>query len=114
MASKYNIKLDQGSDYALSITYKDPAGNTVDLTGYTARMDVRQTYSTPTKIISLTTENGRIELGGANGTINLSIDAANTANLPISNAVYDLELVSGGSVNRLIEGKFVVNPEVTK
>ena len=114
MASKYNIKLDQGSDYALSITYKDPTGNVVDLSGYTARMHVRQTYSTPSTIITLTTENGRIELGGANGTINLSIDAANTANLPISNAVYDLELVGGSSVNRLIEGKFVVNPEVTR
>jgi thiamine pyrophosphokinase len=114
MASKYNIKLDQGSDYDLSITYKDPSGNSINLAGYTARMDVRVTYSTPSTIIELTTENGMISIDSANGTINLSIDAANTANLPISNAVYDLELVSGSSVNRLIEGKFVVNPEVTR
>ena len=114
MASKYNIKLDQGSDYSLSLTYKDPTGNVIDLTGYTARMDVRMTHTTPSKIISLTTENGMIQLDAANGVINLSIDAANTANLAATNSVYDLELVTGNNVLRLIEGKFAVTPEVTK
>jgi hypothetical protein len=28
--------------------------------------------------------------------------------------VYDLELVSGGNVYRIIEGKFTVTPEVTR
>lgn len=114
MASKYNIKLDQGADYGLSITYKDPSGNAMNLVGQTARMYVRATYTTPTKIIQLTTENGMISIDGANGIINLSISAANTANLVATNSVYDLEIVDGNNVTRLIEGKFTVTPEVTK
>jgi hypothetical protein len=114
MAEKYNIVVDQGSDYALSITYKDPSGNAMNLVGYTARMDIRTSYSAPKALLSLTTTNGGIALDGANGTVNLSISAANTANIPACNAVYDLELVSGVSVLRLIEGKFTVTPEATR
>lgn len=114
MANTYNITVEQGATYTLAITYKDASGNAINLSGYTARMDVRATYNSPSTIIELTTENGRIELGGVNGTINLSITAANTAALPTSNAVYDLELDSGSAVTRLIQGRFIVDPEVTR
>ena len=114
MANTYNMVVEQGATYTLSITYKDPTGNAIDLTAYTARMMVRSSHAAPSPILTLTTENGAIELGDANGTINLTIDAANTANLPATNSVYDLELDNGSAVTRLIEGVFQVKPEVTR
>ena len=87
----------------------------VDLTSYTARMQLRERYSSPSAAISLTTENGRISLGGALGTINLLVDAVSTAAVPAKEYVYDLELVSsGGQVTRLIYGPAVVTAEATK
>jgi hypothetical protein len=78
-------------------------------------MQVRETYSSSTSIVSLTSGAG-ITLGGAAGTIAIVISATTTAALtaPFS-GVYDLELVSaGGVVTRLLQGAATVSPEVTR
>lgn len=111
---KYNMLCPQGATFFKQITYTiDDVP--VNLTGYIARMQVRETYSSPNFIVELTTENGGIALGAALGTIELVIDSADTTLFLPREYVYDLELVSGGGeVYRLIEGKFVVTPEVTR
>jgi hypothetical protein len=56
-----------------------------------------------------------ITLGGVAGTIVINITAAQTTALTAGNYVYDLELTSGGGVvTRILEGSFVVTPEVTQ
>jgi hypothetical protein len=81
-------------------------------------MHVRETIDAANTVITLTTSNSRITLGSnaaTKGQITLTISAADTANLVPDIYVYDLELVSGGGVvDRLIEGNFVVKPEVTR
>jgi hypothetical protein len=78
-------------------------------------MQVRATTDSPTIIVSLTTENGRISLGGVAGTIDLLIPATATTGLTPGLYIYDLELVSaGGEVTRIVEGNFKIKPEVTK
>ena len=114
--NSYNLEIQQGATLALVATWKDSAGTAVDLTGYTARMNVRETYASSTAILTLTTANSGITLGGATGTITLAATAAATAALtaPFS-GVYDLELVSSaGVVTRLLEGVATVSPEVTR
>lgn len=60
------------------------------------------------------TLNSGITLGGVAGTVVITIDAAYTADLTSGNYVYDLELTSSnGTVTRLLEGQFIVTPEVT-
>jgi hypothetical protein len=87
----------------------------VDLTGFTARMDIRGTLSSATAIHTLTTENGGIALGGVAGTIDLLIPAATTEGFDFGSAVYDLELISAaGVVTRLIGGAIVLSKEVTR
>lgn len=114
LAGTYNITLDQGATYSTQLTYKDSAGALIDLTGYTARMQVRIQVDSASTVLDLTTENGRIILGGAAGTINLTVDAVTTAALTAGQYVYDLELVNGAVVDRLIMGTFLVRPEVTR
>lgn len=114
-AGIYNMSMDQGATFARQFTWKNKLKNPVDLTGYTARMQIRPTKMSEDIILSLTTENGRIVLGDDEGTINLSVSASITASLTPDKYFYDIELVSpGGVVVRLLKGSIKVNAEVTK
>ena len=111
-AGTYNIICDQGATFQRQITWNDTNGDPVDLTGYTARMQVRPTTDSTTLTLELTTGNNRITLGGAAGTIELLV-AASVMTMA-GDFVYDLELVSGTIVTRLVEGFFTVRAEVTR
>jgi hypothetical protein len=113
VAGKYNMLCQQGSTFTKVITYKNN-GTAVNLTTYTARMQVRERHSSTATIVDLTTSNGGIVLGGSAGTITINISATATAAIYNKSYVYDLELVSGATVTRILEGKFIVTPEVTR
>lgn len=113
-AATYNIVADQGATFSRVITWKTTAGTPVDLTGYTAKMQVRVTYSSPSAVLTLSTAAGSIVLGGALGTITIT-GAASSMTMDGNNYVYDLELTSsGGAVTRLVMGNFTVRAEVTQ
>ncbi len=110
---KYNFICPQGSTFSKQLTWtieEEP----VNLETYTARMQVREKYSSKIAIVDINTENGGITLGGDEGTILLYISDEVTQQIVAKNYVYDLEMVSASEVIRLIEGKFIVTPEVTK
>lgn len=115
IAGTYDMVIDQGATLSRTITWKDSAKAPINVTGYSARMQVRASVTATTTVIELTTANSRIALGGAAGTVTLTVSAADTAALAAGRYVYDLELVSGsGVVSRLIMGNFVVRGEVTR
>ena len=114
MASKYNIKIDKGSTFNLRLTWKDESGALVDLTGYTARMHIRDKVSSASTLLELTTENSGIVLGGVAGTINIIITASASTSATWTSGVYDLELVSGSYVKRMLQGNVTLDPEVTR
>lgn len=115
-AGVYNIVADQGATFSRTITWKDSAKKIINITGYTARMHVRDKVESSTTVLELTTENSRISITGASGTVTMTISAADMAEVPEGKYVYDLEIVAPitGVVNRLIQGNFVVRPEVTR
>ncbi len=115
LGNNFDITINQGETFQLTLTWKDAAGVVINNTGYTAAMQVRETYSSSSTVVSLTNGSG-ITLGGAAGTVAIVISAATTAALtaPFS-GVYDLELVSGGGVvTRILQGAAIVTPEVTR
>lgn len=114
LGNSFDLTINQGETFSLTVTWKDSAGTAINLTGYTARLQVRETYSSSSTVISLTSGSG-ITLGGAAGTIAIVISAATTAALtaPFS-GVYDLELVNSTVVTRLLQGAAVVTPEVSR
>jgi hypothetical protein len=115
LGNSFDLTINQGATFELTVTWKDSAGTAINLTGYTARMQVRETYSSATSVVSLTNGAG-IPLGGAAGTIAIVISATTPAGLPAPfSGVYDLELVSAaGVVTRLLQGAATVTPEVTR
>ena len=113
-AGIYNILSDQGSTFARTLVYKDSNGTPIDLSGYTAKMEIRPTIGSSTLLLTLSTANGRITLGGAAGTITLNVASGDMGFDPGSYA-YDLEVTSGGGVTtRVVMGQFVQRGEVTK
>ena len=115
-AGIWNALCEQGATFRRVLTWKDADGVAQNLTGYTARMQVRDTVDdTAGPVLTLTTENGRISLGGVAGTVTLLVDATTTAALTPEQYVYDLEVVSStGFVTRLVQGTFIVSGEVTR
>jgi hypothetical protein len=115
MAANYHIVMDQGATFNRLFTYNDSNDIPVNLTGYTARMQIREEVDSSTAALSLTTENGRIALGGTAGTVTLTVSATDTAAVTAGEYVYDIELVSGsGTVIRFLQGCFTVDAEVTR
>jgi hypothetical protein len=120
IAGKYNILCEQGTTFTRVLyveqpTVEDPTVfEPYDLTDHTARMQVRRTIDSSAILVSLTTENGRISIGGQEGRIVLSMTDEVTSTIT-SSGVYDLEIIDGdGNVSRVIEGLFTLSQEVTR
>ena len=78
-------------------------------------MDLRLDQDESSEVLTLTTANGRISLGGAAGTLTLEISATDTANLTPSDGVYDLELTdANGKVDRILEGTYSIRGNVSR
>lgn len=115
-AATHDIIIEQGSVFTLNLVYKDSLGAPVNLTGYSARMQVRHKFSSTTPVLSLVSPTD-ITLGGALGTIVAKATASMTQGLGIKVGVYDLELVppsGAGDAFRLVEGSVTITPEVTR
>lgn len=113
-AGTYNITIEQGATYTQTILVQDE-GVTRNLTGYTARMQVRPGKDSDTILLNLTMGSGLSIPTPTNGEIIISLTAAQTAAYTTVDAVYDLELVDGSSnVERLLQGSVTLSKEVTK
>ena len=110
---RLNFTCPQGSTFQRTVTYKIE-DVPVNLTGYSGRLQVRETHDATDYIVSLTNGSG-ITMGGSAGTIDILIADNVTANFITGDHVYDLEIESlNGTTTRLIEGRFNVTPEVTR
>jgi hypothetical protein len=114
LAGAYDIVTDQGATYSQVFTWNDSDGDAVSLVGWTGRMQVRTRVPTASTVLELTTSNGRMTLGGVAGTVTVTVTAADMANVAAGAYMYDLELVNGSVVERLVMGSFTVRGEVTR
>lgn len=124
-AGKYSFIIEQGATTDFEIVWKDGNGDVVNLSNYHARMQIRSGYGSDSTLhlslsSSLASDGTGLNLSGSNGTNPLSsgsigvfISAASSSAFDFNEAKYDLEVVSGSYVTRLIEGKVRLNREVT-
>lgn len=122
-AGRYDLYIEQGATYERVLTWKVPSVNDPrvcspkNLTGYTARAQIRATATSPDPaLVDLTsTPAAGLTLGGVAGTITLVITAAQTEALGdvATMGVWALELTAPDtSVVRLVEGTVEVSPGV--
>lgn len=119
-AGKYTLLIEQGATLNLSLAYKDSANTAIDLTGYSAKMQIKDNYAdnaTTTYLTlssSLQPDGTGLTLGGVSGTIGIYVSAATSSALTFSSASYDLEITSGSTVTRLLQGSAFISKEVTR
>lgn len=108
------IELKRGDTLQVDVLWSQSNGTPVNLTGYTARMQVRPQPGDGAPILDLTSGSG-ITLGGSAGTIAATAPPATTRTFAPGEYVYDLELTSPtGVVTTIIAGQFVVYADVTR
>jgi hypothetical protein len=87
----------------------------INLTGYTAALQIRSLPESPTAVLSLTTGNGITIPTPTNGTVEVQATAVQTRAIVAGTYYYDIEITSqGGIVYRLAQGQVVVSAEVTR
>lgn len=112
-----DLEVYKGSTFVKIVQWKTgtPAV-AVNLTGCTARMQIRKAVNDTTVLDTLTTENSKLAIHEPlNGKFKIIIPAATSTAYTFTSAVYDLEIVfSDGTVTRVIEGCLSAVPEVTR
>jgi hypothetical protein len=86
-----------------------------DLTGYIARMHIRESIDDATPVDDLTSAGGDITLSAPDGRIVVTIEDTVTATYEFDEAVYDLEVEdTNGVTTRLLYGTVTLSKEVTR
>lgn len=137
MPTRQDLHISQGATWSFTWT-KTSGGSAVDLTGYSARMAIKRCVGGGTEAYlsnGADADGGTITLGGALGTVVLSMTAEESSAFGGSRPLpfdlddcdpcdlrawatdeyrYDLELVSpGGTVTRELEGRVHLSREIT-
>ena len=123
-AGKYSFIIEQGSTVEIPLIYKDNQGVPVNLTQYSSKMQIRDSYGSTPPIITLTStlnpDGTGLNMNGLNGvtprtsgSIGIVISAASSSLLTFDEAAYDLEIYSASYASRIIEGKVKLSKEIT-
>lgn len=103
--------LEQGASFNTSITLDDVSGEAFNLVNYTASSQMRKSYYSSNAAATFVVSTGN---DPSLGTITMSIDAANTANIYPGRYVYDVYVTNNEARVRVLEGIINVTPQVTK
>ena len=109
MSGKYNIVAEQGATFNLNFRVETD-GTPWNLTGYTFAMQVRRSANDANTLLNITSATMN-----SVGHVSTTVSAGTMSDVPAGRWVYDIELTSsGGEVTRILEGRFIVSPQVTQ
>ena len=114
-----DIDIVQGKTWSAKFRYLSRCSNgrkpaPVDMTGYTARMVIRECKDDSASLLDLTTENGGITITISTGTIELEATPTQTSNLTAGDGVYEIELYVGADVIGFATGKAKIYQEIIR
>ena len=114
MAGQKNWEVDQNTTFTFTVVYKDNEDNPIDLTGCSAKMQVRDTKGGTKLAFSLTSPIGGITIDGPNGKITVKITPTQTNKLFYPKSAYDL-MLTDSNLNKikLLEGFMTLSRSVT-
>lgn len=108
-----DLVFHQGATFDDTYTWEADAV-AIDLTGCTAKMQVRTAYGAAAAVVTIDTAGGGIVLGGTAGTIRIVVADDVTLALATGDYVYDLHLFWGdGTTEKIMRGAVSVLPGVT-
>lgn len=112
-AGVYDIVIDQGSDFFLDVTIKDSNGNPTDLSGYSARAQIRPAKASEDLTASFTCT---IVSPATDGKVQMALPNAVSKEVVAGSYFYDLEIFTPNDalVKRIVGGKVRITQEVTR
>jgi hypothetical protein len=125
-AGTYNFTIEQGTTVDFEAQYTDSGSNPIDLTNYHGRMQIKSGFANDKPVTYASLSSSRYPDGtGLNfngsggskpltsGSIGIYISAVSSSTFTFAKAKYDLEIVSGSTVTRILEGTITLSKEVT-
>jgi len=126
-AGNYSFTIEQGTTVNFEVQYTDSGSNPINLTGYSGKMQIRSNFANdqPTTYATLSSslapDGTGLNFSGSAGTnppssgsIGIYISAASSSAFTFTKAKYDLEITSGSTVTRLLQGVVTLSKEVTQ
>lgn len=108
-ASKLDIVIEQGASFSTTLTWLDSEGVPVDLTGYSALLEGKDSSGA---VVVTWTDTDVITLGGVLGTIAIDVDDSVTATYAFDELTYCLVLTDTLSfATRLLKGSIILDAE---
>lgn len=112
MAAYVELYMDQGATFNNTLNITDDLTNAkVNIQGYSVSSQMRRSYysaNASANIVCTITD-------AANGTILMSLGAANTTNIKAGRYLFDVETVdTNGVTSRILEGIITVTPQITR
>lgn len=110
-----NFKVVQGDTFNINVTYTNPDGSAIDISDFSARMDVRNEQGGKILCSSITDSDG-ITIDGPNGTLTVEFTPAQTRKFTTPSAAYQLKIINDatGDQTTLIYGYFSVSSAVVR
>ena len=114
MAVQKNFEVDQNTTFTFIVEYKDNNDLPINLTGATAKLQVRDTKGGSKLSFTLTSPSGGITIDGPNGQLTCKMTPTQTNKLFYPKSSYDL-MVTDTNLNKikLIEGFLTLSRSVT-
>ena len=113
MAVQKNWEVDQNTTFTFEIEYKDSNDDAIDLTGASAKLQVRDTSGTKLAF-TLTSPSGGITIDAPSGKLTVRMTPTQTNKLFYPKSSYDLMLTDSNAVKtKLIEGFLTLSRSVT-
>lgn len=110
-STRVDIICRKGDTFKLELTFSDDDGNAIDISGYSWKMDVKETDTSAADIIA---EDSFTYSGASNGKLSISSTAAVMSGVDGGLYVYDLQSTDGGEVKTWVYGIFKVNEDVSE
>lgn len=115
MAVTKNFEVDQNATFTFEVQYTlDDEITPIDITGASAKMQVRDTQGGSKLAFTLTSPSGGIVIDGPTGTVNVKMTPTQTNKLFYPKSAYDIMMIdSNGNKIKLLEGFMTLSRSVT-
>ena len=115
MAVTKNFEVDQNATFTFEVQYTlDDETTPIDITGASAKMQVRDTQGGSKLAFTLTSPSGGIVIDGPTGTVSIKMTPTQTNKLFYPKSAYDIMMIdSNGNKIKLLEGFMTLSRSVT-
>ena len=107
-----NFSIVQGDTFALQILYKDSSGSAINLTGYSANMEIRDKPGGKIVCATASVGDGITITSASGGQIDILISSEKTNSFTVPRAAYQFKISSASTSTTLLYGWFLVEKSV--